>query len=68
MSLRAFATIVLVAMCAVLACHTGTSHLAQSAYVGHPAPDFTLNDSTGTPINLATYKGRVVLLDFWGTY
>jgi peroxiredoxin len=55
-------------MCALLARHTGTSHLAQPAHVGHPAPDFTLADSTGVAIKLSAYKGRVVLLDFWGTY
>ncbi|PYV93992.1 MAG: hypothetical protein DMG90_00935 [Acidobacteria bacterium] len=32
------------------------------------APDFALNDSKGNPIKLSSFKGRVVLLDFWGTY
>src|ERR1700686_1037251 len=32
------------------------------------APDFTLADSKGTPIQLSGYKGRVVLLDFWATW
>lgn len=30
-----------------------------------PAPPFTLADVYGKPISLSTYKGRVVLLDFW---
>lgn len=32
------------------------------------APDFSLEDSTGAFIKLSSYKGRVVLLDFWATW
>jgi thiol-disulfide isomerase/thioredoxin len=32
------------------------------------APDFTLADAKGAPIQLSGYKGRVVLLDFWATW
>jgi cytochrome c biogenesis protein CcmG/thiol:disulfide interchange protein DsbE len=32
------------------------------------APDFALDDSHGTRVNLSAYKGRVVLLDFWATW
>jgi peroxiredoxin len=32
------------------------------------APDFTLNDTEGRPVNLSGYKGKVVLLDFWATW
>ncbi len=32
------------------------------------APDFNLEDSTGALIKLSSYKGRVVLLDFWATW
>ncbi len=31
-------------------------------------PDFSLEDSTGSLIKLSSYKGRVVLLDFWATW
>jgi thiol-disulfide isomerase/thioredoxin len=34
--------------------------------VGRPAPAFTLADTAGTPVALTAYRGRYVLLDFWG--
>jgi peroxiredoxin len=33
-----------------------------------PAPNFVLTDAKGDTINLSTYKGKVVLLDFWATW
>jgi thiol-disulfide isomerase/thioredoxin len=38
--------------------------------VGHRplAPDFTATSLTGTPIRLASYRGRVVVLNFWGSW
>jgi peroxiredoxin len=38
--------------------------------VGHRqvAPDFTATSLTGTPIKLASYRGRVVVLNFWGSW
>jgi peroxiredoxin len=35
---------------------------------GQIAPDFTLNDTTGKPISLSSYKGKVVLVDFWASW
>ncbi|AMR26642.1 hypothetical protein A0257_05670 [Hymenobacter psoromatis] len=35
---------------------------------GKPAPDFTLVDNTGKPVSLGDFKGKVVYLDFWGTW
>ena len=32
--------------------------------VGNPAPDFTLNNSGGSPVSLSEYKGQPVLLFF----
>ncbi len=33
-----------------------------------PAPNFTLIDEQGKAITLSSYKGKVVLLDFWATW
>jgi len=33
-----------------------------------PAPAFTLQDGDGKPVSLADYKGKVILLNFWGTW
>lgn len=35
---------------------------------GQPAPDFTLNDTTGKPVSLSSFKGKVVLVDFWASW
>lgn len=32
------------------------------------APDFSLPDLTGRRLSLSTYRGKVVLLDFWATW
>ena len=32
------------------------------------APDFTLRDLNGQPLTLSSYRGKVVLLDFWATW
>ena len=33
---------------------------------GKPAPAFTLKQLNGKPLSLSAFKGKVVLLDFWG--
>jgi peroxiredoxin len=35
---------------------------------GKAAPDFTFTDIDGQPHRLSDYRGKVVLLDFWGTW
>jgi thiol-disulfide isomerase/thioredoxin len=32
------------------------------------APDWTLKDLDGTPVKFASFKGKVVVLDFWGSW
>src|SRR5580704_13906258 len=41
---------------------------AASAQQGAPAPDFALTDLNGQSVNLSSYRGKVVLLDFWATW
>jgi len=35
---------------------------------GRPAPPFSLTDIEGRKLDLATHRGKVVLLDFWATW
>jgi cytochrome c biogenesis protein CcmG/thiol:disulfide interchange protein DsbE len=40
-----------------------------SAATEHPlAPDFSLPDLNGQKLDLSSYRGKVVLLDFWATW
>ena len=39
-----------------------------SLEVGHPAPDFAFTDLEGRRHRLKDYRGKVVLLDFWGIW
>ena len=38
------------------------------AFIGRPAPDFTLKDLDGHDVQLSSLKGRIVVLDFWATW
>jgi thiol-disulfide isomerase/thioredoxin len=35
---------------------------------GQPAPDFTLKNLGGKPVQLSSYRGQAVLLNFWATW
>lgn len=41
---------------------------AESQAPGRVAPDFTLNDLNGKPLSLSSFRGRYVLIDFWGSW
>jgi thiol-disulfide isomerase/thioredoxin len=48
---------------------SGTATRSVQAKGDHPfAPAFSVTDLSGRTLNLADYKGRVVLLDFWATW
>ena len=36
--------------------------------IGKPVPDFSATDLDANPISLQDYRGKVVLLDFWGVW
>jgi cytochrome c biogenesis protein CcmG/thiol:disulfide interchange protein DsbE len=48
---------------ALAGCDRGT----HPSEIGKPAPDFTVADGT-TSVHLASYRGKVVLLNFWATW
>jgi thiol-disulfide isomerase/thioredoxin len=42
---------------------------ADSAIVGRPAPlHYTLKDMNGVDVKLASFKGKVILVNFWATW
>ena len=57
----------LLALLVPLAFAPGCDRGAHPAQTGQPAPDFTVSDGA-TTVHLASYRGRVVLLNFWATW
>ena len=58
--LRFLSLILLLPLAALPACNRG----ARPQQPGEVAPDFTVSDGT-TSVNLTSYRGHVVLLNFW---
>ena len=40
----------------------------QKVSVGMPAVDFALNDTTGNPISISSFRGKYLLIDFWASW
>jgi peroxiredoxin len=52
-----------------LACEGGQSAGGVDAAAERPqAPDFTLPNLAGSPVRLADYRGKTVVIDFWATW
>ena len=63
---RVFTAMALAAVC--LASLARIPAAISPANLRKAAPGFTLSDSTGAPVRLSDYKGKVVLLNFWATW
>ncbi len=42
--------------------------MEMNSMLGNPAPDFTLPNRYGNEVSLAEFRGKLVLLDFWGKF
>ncbi|MDO8444869.1 MAG: TlpA disulfide reductase family protein [Deltaproteobacteria bacterium] len=52
----------------ILSCLIIAPFKAYSAEIGGMAPSFSLKDITGNTVTFESLKGKVVFLDFWGTW
>lgn len=75
LSMRVFAYLSACLMLGIGALVSTSCSSAQCAHVPDrseanrkPAPNFTLKDASGKSVNLADYRGKVVLLNFWATW
>jgi cytochrome c biogenesis protein CcmG, thiol:disulfide interchange protein DsbE len=59
-----FALFLAIAVVELAGCHS----VAPAHGVNSPAADFSVQDINGQPLNLASYHGKVVLLNFWATW
>jgi len=47
---------------------SGCSRKEKPAIAGNKAPDLTLTDLSGRNVKLSSFRGKVVLLNFWATW
>lgn len=64
--LRAVALTTVIAAAITTAASCGAR--APEAPAAALAPDFTVADLSGAPLQLSSHRGKVVLLDFWATW
>ncbi|MBF0459506.1 MAG: TlpA family protein disulfide reductase [Nitrospirae bacterium] len=65
-AVRAKRTLLIAAVILIVASAAATGHSADLA--GEVAPDFTLKSIRGSDVALSSYKGKVVLLNFWSVW
>ncbi len=41
---------------------------AKGSTIGYPIMEFSQNDANGKPISISSFKGKVVLIDFWASW
>jgi thiol-disulfide isomerase/thioredoxin len=69
--MKSFAVRYLVAAGVAFAILSAASTAARAGDIARErtaAADFTLTDSSGASVKLSSYKGKVVVLDFWATW
>jgi peroxiredoxin len=59
-------TPVLIGILLIAAIGAGGGHEAAALEIGKPAPDFTLPATTGEKISLSQFRGKLVLIEFYG--
>jgi len=64
----ALAGLLVIALVWMLAGRTAQAGLPPVGEVKRPAPDFALPGLNGETVRLSDYKGKVVLVNFWGTW
>lgn len=62
------AGLVLAVLSLVSGCGTASNSSARNASGETPAPSITFQALNGQTVKLADYRGKVVLLNFWGTW
>ena len=64
----ALAALLLIALVWVLTGRSAQSELPPIAEMRRPAPEFALPGLKGETVRLSDYRGKVVLVNFWGTW
>ena len=67
-ALVSFRILALVAILSWTNCNRGPRSEGSNSKEPPLAPDFTLPQLDGQPLRLSSYRGKVVLLDFWATW
>lgn len=62
------ATVAVIATLMGIATARHAQTLSTTGLIGQSAPALKLKDLAGRPIDLAAYKGKVVIVDFWATW
>jgi cytochrome c biogenesis protein CcmG/thiol:disulfide interchange protein DsbE len=67
-SMGALAGLLVIALVWIMTARTAQQRLPPVSEMTRPAPDFVLPGLDGTTIRLNDYRGKVVLVNFWGTW
>ena len=67
-SVRLFAFVFSLVVASAAVGQANVTAVLQSPQERKAAPSFTLQDSAGKTVSLESFRGRVVLLDFWATW